>query len=317
MDFLTITILTTTAGADLVSEALMAAGSAGTQIEDRADVAQNQQPEGRWDILDPAIAARMGEDVKVIGYYEMNGGEMDAVADVRARMEALGRAELGFDPGKLAMEVRSMAGEDWAESWKKQFKPFRLGKSMLVKPSWTEVEMLPGDKLIEIDPGMAFGTGTHETTGLCVALIEEYVKPGMRAIDVGTGTGILAIAARHMGAVDLLATDIDPVAVRVAEENIRINGMGEQIRTMQGDLLEAVDETCDVMIANIIADAILMLCAPVRKHIADGGLFICSGIAEGRKDEVVAALTEAGYRDLDVRTAGEWCAIACRKNRIL
>ena len=313
MDFLAVCVLTTTEGADLVSEALMAAGSAGTQIEDRADVAVNQRPEGRWDIIDPSIAQRMGEDVRVTGYYEANGREMDAVADVRARIHALSRMDMGIEMGKLSIDVQALTGEDWAETWKRSFVPFRLGERMVVKPSWTNAQLAPGDKLIEIDPGMAFGTGTHETTGLCVQLIEHYVKPGMRAIDLGTGTGILAIAARHMGAVDLLATDIDPVAVRVAAENIRINGMAGEIRTLAGDLLECVDEVCDVMIANIIADVILMLCASVRKHIADGGLFICSGITIERRDEVVQALIAAGYRELDVRTKGEWCAIACAK----
>ena len=140
------------------------------------------------------------------------------------------------------------------------------------------------------------------------------MKPGMTAIDIGTGTGILAIAAAHMGAKDVLATDLDPMAVKVAAENIEKNGFAGRIRTRCGDLLEAVDETADIVIANIIADVIKMLAAPVRAHIAPGGRFICSGIARERKDEVIEALNKAGYKNLDIRDRGEWTAIEAERD---
>src|SRR5699024_1939314 len=129
---------------------------------------------------------------------------------------------------------------DWAESWKKDFTPIRLGRHMVVKPSWCEYEAQAGDHIIELDPGMAFGTGTHETTGMCVRLVEEHVRPGQKVIDLCTGTGILAIAAAHMGARDVLAIDLDAVAVRVAKENVENNGFAEIIRVQQGDLLDHV-----------------------------------------------------------------------------
>ena len=145
---------------------------------------------------------------------------------------------------------------------------------------------------------------------MCVALVEEYVKQGDKVIDVGTGTGILAIAAGKVGASDVLATDLDAMAVRVARENADLNDMHDIIRTREGDLLEAVDEVADVAVANIIADVIIMMAAPIRKHIRPGGIFICSGIARERQDEVIDALNEAGYQNLDVRNQGEWTAIA-------
>ena len=184
---------------------------------------------------------------------------------------------------------------------------------MLVKPGWADCEVLPGDKVIEIDPGMAFGTGTHETTGMCVELVEKYVAPGTSAIDVGTGTGILAIAAAHMGARDVLAIDIDRVAVRVAKENVRINGFEDVIRCQAGDLLENVDEVADVVIANIISDVIVMIAAPVKAHIRPGGVFICSGVSAERRQDVLDALNAAGYAQLDVCDRGGWCAMAARK----
>ncbi len=313
MEWLEYTVLTTTEASDMVSNLLIEAGSKGVMIEDKNDVQLNQRPEGQWDIIDEEIARKMGDDVKVTGYYPVDERIADTIAHVEAELKRLRALELGFAAGKLTASTNAVDEEDWAESWKKSYKPFRLGRHMVVKPGWESFDAQPGDQIIEIDPGMAFGTGTHETTGLCVELVEERVKPGMDVIDIGTGTGILAIAAAHMGA-RVLATDLDPIAVRVAGENVKINGFQDVIRTRAGDLLEAVDETADIVIANIIADVIRMLAAPVRAHIRPGGTFICSGIARERKNEVIEALEQAGYRNLDVRDRGEWSAIAADRD---
>lgn len=309
MNWLEYTVLTTTEGSDMVSEILIEAGSKGTMIEDKNDVALNQRPEGQWDIIDEEIARRIGDDVKVTGYYPVDERITDTLAYLGAELERVRAMDLGFDAGKLTASTHSIDEEDWAESWKKSYKPFRLGTHIVIKPGWEKYEAQPGDKIIEIDPGMAFGTGTHETTGLCVEFIEDIVRPGMKVIDIGTGTGILAIAAAHMGAGDVLATDLDPVAVRVAGENIAINGFENVIRTRCGDLLEAVEETADLVVANIIADVIRMLAKPVRAHIAPGGRFLCSGIARERRQEVIDSLNEAGYTNLMIHDKGEWSAI--------
>ena len=314
MDWLELTVLTTTEGSELVSQILSDAGASGTVIEDKNDVALNQRPEGQWDIIDEEIARRMGDDVKVKAYYAMDARVKDTLAHIASALDDLRANAAGLPLGKLETLVSNVDDEDWAENWKKQYKPFRLGRHMVVKPGWETFDAQPDDKIIDIDPGMAFGTGTHETTGMCVELIEDYVKPGDTAIDIGTGTGILAIAAALAGAKDVLATDLDPVAVRVAAENVRINGFADVIRTRQGDLLQAVDERANVVIANIIADVIAMLAQPVRAHIEDGGLFICSGIARERSDFVIEALKAAGYQQpMDIREKGEWMAIAARK----
>ena len=313
MNWMVITVLTTTEAADMISQILIDAGSKGVMIEDKNDVALNQRPEGQWDIIDEEIARRIGDDVKVTGYYPVDARLGDAVAAIEAGVRRVKGLGLDFPLGKLEVQKSTIDEEDWAENWKKEYKPFRLGEHMVIKPGWEHVDAQPGDKIIEIDPGMAFGTGTHETTGMCVRLVEKYVKPGMDVIDVGTGTGILAIAAAHMGAKDVLAIDLDPVAVRVAAENIRINHFEGVIRAQEGDLLEAVSETADVVIANIIADVICMMAAPVRAHIREGGLFICSGIARERKMEVLDALNAANYRDYEILDDGEWTAIAARK----
>ncbi len=313
MDWMECTILTTTEASELISQVLLDAGSAGTMIEDKNDVAANQRPEGQWDIIDEAIAKRIGDDVKVTGYFEADEKLSDRLAFIDGELRRLRGMDLGMDLGKLEVKRHGVEEQDWTESWKAAFKPFRLGSHMVVKPSWETAQLQPGDHVIEIDPGMAFGTGTHETTGMCVALVEKYVKPGDRVIDIGTGTGILAIAAAHMGAGPVLATDLDAVAVRVAAENVKINGFGDVIDVRCGDLLDVVQESGDVVIANIIADVIIMLAAPVRQRIVEGGLFICSGISVQRLDDVLAALKDAGFEVLEAQTQGEWCAVAARK----
>ena len=170
-------VLTTTAAADMISEILLELGSGGTMIEDKNDVAANQRPEGRWDILDESIAARMSDDVKVTGYFPMDESFDGIVAELKARLDELRAMEMDFDLGKLEVYWQEFENQDWSESWKKDFQPIRLGKHIVVCPGWAEVELEEGDKVIEIDPGMAFGTGTHETTAMCTAMVEQYVHP--------------------------------------------------------------------------------------------------------------------------------------------
>ena len=312
-DWMQVKVLTTTAGADLVSEILLEAGSEGTMIEDRNDVFENQRPEGQWDIIDPAIADRIGEDVKVTGYYPIDENRNNVISSIASALGRLQALTPDVDLGKLEMQGQGFENEDWSESWKKSFKPIRLGDHIVICPGWLEYEKQPDDKVIEIDPGMAFGTGTHETTGMCAALIEKYVQPGQRVIDIGTGSGILAIVAAHMGAKEVLATDLDAVAVRVAAENAALNGFGDKIDCRCGDLLDVVDVSGDVVIANIIADVILMLAKPVRERIVPNGVFICSGIAIDRREDVRRALLENDYEILDEPVKGEWAAFAARK----
>ncbi len=313
MDWIELTVLTTTQGSDIVSAQLIEAGSAGTVIEDRNDIQANQRPEGTWDILDESIALKMSEDVKVTGYYPADERAADAVADVRARLEALKGMALGIELGKLEILSARVDEEDWAEYWKAAFKPFKIGERLAIRPSWTQYDAQPGDLVIELDPGMAFGTGTHETTALCAGWLEELVKPGVKAIDLGTGTGILAIAAALLGAKDVLATDIDPVAVRVAQENIKINRVDGAVRAKEADVLKGIGETADLVIANIITDVILLIAPAVYQHVNAGGDFLCSGISTNRGDEIELALRNAGFTDIRRRERGEWAAFAAKK----
>ena len=312
MDWMEAVVHTTTMGADLVSDVLMNAGAVGTAIEDRYDVTSSKKEDGMWDMIDEDVLRHMSEDVLVKAYFKDDQTAQETLLLVQEKLREIGRLDLGFDAGSLAVEHTSVHEQDWAENWKKYYKPFHAGERLVVKPSWEPYQAQENDLVIEMDPGMAFGTGTHETTGMCMQMLEKYVQPGMTCIDLGTGTGILAIAAAKLGAKDVLAIDLDETAVKVAKENIAHNGLENTIRAKAGDLFKETSESADVVVANIIADVICGLCAPARAHIREGGVFICSGIIREREQDVQDALAKAGYTVENRIEKGEWVCLAAR-----
>ncbi|MEG0740728.1 MAG: 50S ribosomal protein L11 methyltransferase [Clostridia bacterium] len=304
---------TTTGGADLVSEALMLLGATGTEIVDRADVPDPSKPGVYWELYDPQMLADMPQDVLVKAWFEQNEHTHDVLELAKQKLADYQTADFGIDFGTLRMELQGVADEDWAENWKKYYKPFRVGTRLVVKPTWEPYQQQESDLLIELDPGMAFGTGTHETTNMCMMLLEKHLHGGMRVMDVGTGSGILAIAAAKLGAEDVLAIDIDPDAVKVAKENVILNHVQARVRTVVGDLVKGEAMPCELAVANIVADAICMLAGPLTRHLVRDGLLICSGIIREREQDVLAAVKEAGYTVYDRCEKGEWVAL-CLKN---
>lgn len=315
MDWIELIVHTTSVGSDSVSAIFMDCGASGTMIEDRADIPDPNQPHGIWEIVDPALLESMPADVLVHAWFE-EGPTIPALLDsVRSRLEELSsRQSESSDYGSLHLDSRSVNDQAWTDIWKKYFKPFHAGTRLVVKPSWEPFTPDTDDLVIEIDPGMAFGSGTHETTGMCLSLLESVIHGGEEVIDVGTGSGILAIGAALLGAGHVLAIDIDPDAVKVARENIDHNHVGQIVSVQQGNLLDRVTDTCDICVANIISDVIISFASPLMNHIRPGGLFICSGIVSQRSDEVAHALKTAGYEILQKVTKGEWTAFLSRRN---
>ncbi len=311
MDWIELIVHTTSAGADSVSDLMIGLGSAGTMTEDRADIPDPSRPSGIWEIIDPKLLEKMPEDVLVHAWFEPGNTFSETLSQLREGLEQLRRKNPGC--GTLRIDSRSVPDENWGENWKLLYHPLRAGKHLIIKPSWEEAAPLPGDHVIQLDPGMAFGSGYHDTTLLCLSLMERYLRPGDRVIDVGTGSGILAIGAAMSGAGEVLAIDIDPNAVRVAKENIAVNGVSDRIRVQQGNLLDQVSEVCNLCMANIIADVIISFAAPLMSHILPGGVFICSGIVAERKEEVRSALLNAGYQILEDQTTEEWAAFCARR----
>ncbi len=311
MNWIEMIVHTTTAGTDWVSELLMDHGATGTMIEDRADIPDPSKPHGIWEIIDPKLLENMPEDVLVHAWFSP-----EDFPALRTRLdERLSEmASEHTDFGSLTTDIRTVSEDSWAEVWKKYYKPFYAADHLVVKPTWEDFSPAPGDRVIELDPGMAFGSGTHETTGMCIALLEKTIRGGERIIDVGTGSGILAIAAALLGAGHVLAIDIDPDAVRVASENVLHNGVDAIVTVQEGDLLKKVDAVCDICVANIISDIIISFAKPLMEHIVPGGLFLCSGIVRERTEEVRQALLDAGYEILETVHRGEWTAFLSRRN---
>ena len=312
MDWIEIIVHTTSSGSDFISGMLMDHGISGTMIVDRADIPDPGRPHGYWEIVDPKLLDSMPPDVEVHAWIEESTDSSSLLSDLRKNLDLVRSSHPEY--GTLIMDRRSVSDNEWTDVWKKYYKPFYAADHLVVKPTWEDFSPAPGDRIIEIDPGMAFGSGTHETTGMCIAMLEDTICGGERIIDVGTGSGILAIAAGLLGAGHVLAIDIDPDAVRVAAENVAHNGLDRIIDVQQGNLLDHVDEVCDICVANIISDVIISFAKPLMKHIAPGGLFLCSGIVRERSGEVAAALKDAGYEILKTEYRGEWTAFMSRRN---
>jgi ribosomal protein L11 methyltransferase len=222
------------------------------------------------------------------------------------------REALKDAPGvRPELTIRFVAEEDWANAWKQFFKPQRIGERFVVKPTWEEWTPAPNDVVIQIDPGMAFGTGLHATTRLCLRALEEQVRPGMTVADVGTGSGILAVGAALLGAGRVDAVDNDPVAVRVAQENVDVNAVGDRVTVAEASAPPA--GAFDIVVANILADVILGMASALFAATVPSGLLITSGIIEHRAEDVRRGLSAMGFTIEQTATDGEWVAVLARR----
>ncbi len=321
MKYIEIDIETTSAGIEAVVSALLAIGITDTVVEDPRDIEDLMEKKQTydWDYLDDEVIAKLQDAPKVTVYLEDTEENRGQISAVEAAMEALSKGVCRGDFGDAAdfgsLHVTSSFDDDtqWKDKWKEYFKPARISKSLVVKPTWEEYEKQEGDLVIEIDPGMAFGTGTHETTSLCVRMLEEYQKKGDKVLDVGCGSGILSIAAALLGAEDVLGVDIDPVAVEVAQENIRLNHVESVCRADYGDLTKGIDYKADIVVANLMADLVMMLADDAAKHMTDDGYFISSGILVEKEIQVADYLRGRGLAIMEVREDGGWCCIVAKK----
>lgn len=212
-----------------------------------------------------------------------------------------------------SIQISLVDDQDWLHKWKEYFVPARITPRIVVKPTWARYSADPGDIVIDIDPGMAFGTGTHPTTALCLRLLEMYIEPGDDVLDVGSGTGILSVAAALLGKGKVLALDLDPEAVSSTGLNALQNGVSDRVEARCADLTENVDFMADVVIANLMADLVVMLSKDVAKHLKGKSVYIVSGILKEKEDFVREALSRTGFKVLNVLYEEEWCAIASKQ----
>ena len=236
--------------------------------------------------------------------------------DIREDVEFL-REMLKKDGIEGEIKMIGLNEEDWANAWKAYYKPIKIGSRIVIVPAWEKYEASEGELIVRMDPGMAFGTGTHETTRLVIGLLEKYTTPGVRMLDVGTGSGILAICASRLGAGECKAYDIDPMSVRVARENIKDSGL-TNITCDQSDLLRSVDldgGKYGLICANIVADIIIRMTPDVHKYIAEDGVLLASGIIMERSDDVVRCFEEHGFEIVERAEENGWCALAVKRTK--
>lgn len=321
MKYYQVTIYLNHAGIEPVSAALLEKGYDSIVVDDPADVADilNKKETYEWDYIDPSVFADQDKEPTISIYFEdsktsvLQIMEVTKIVDLVKKNVESGMYGEDADFGRLHVESVIVDDDDWKDKWKEYFKPSKITDRLVVKPTWEEYEKAEDELVIQIDPGMAFGTGTHETTTLCMTLLEKYLKDGQSVMDVGCGSGILAIAAALLGSEDILGVEIDPDAVRTAIENVELNGVDDVITVQQGDLTKDVDKVVDLIVANLMAPLVIQLSDAAAEHLTENGIYISSGILVEKKDMVAEAVCKAGFEIIEILEKGEWCAIAAQK----
>ena len=317
MKWLELHIDTNPAGIEPVSDLLRDQGIEGLVIEDEGEfkdfLEQNRQ---YWDYVDDSLAQSMAGKSRVTFYLEDSNQGFTTLAAVRIALTALKNS--GADYGPLILSMENVEDADWENNWKAFYKPMEIGERLLVIPDWEEAEA--GDRVaLRLNPGLIFGTGSHATTRLCLTALERLVRPGMRVLDLGCGSGILSIAALLLGADFAFGCDIDDKAVDVAYENAALNGIGRDRYTVQagdvtGDarLRREMGEGYDIVVANIVADVIIALAPTAKTLKKPEGYFLCSGIIDDRAEEVKQKLEAAGLTILETHSSEGWFCYLCR-----
>jgi len=306
MRYIEVKIYTAPEEVDPLTCILTEKGIAGFAVEDIRDIQElmDRKRSYDWDYIDESLINANDIRTNVTFYLDDTEEGRNTLKQIREELANAGA-------GEYELVSKTVDDSEWKDKWKEYFKPARITERIVIKPTWEEYSPEPGELVIEIDPGMAFGTGTHPTTKLCVKLLEKYLEPGSDTVlDVGCGSGILSVASVLLGAQKVLAVDIDPVAVEVTKENAERNRVSDKITVMEGDLTKGLSVKADIVAANLMADLVILLSKDVSKHLSGKGVYISSGILTERKEEVAAAIKSCGFCILEVLEEGEWCAIA-------
>jgi ribosomal protein L11 methyltransferase len=316
-----LTVLATESSQEMVTHYLTELGAGGVSVEEAwsedkpRDTSFGQLYDTPLNNIRPGYA--------VFKAYFSEDTAMDPIAS-ELKLLLQGLPEFGYDAGEFTIALGDVHQDDWADAWKQYFKPIAITERLTIKPTWEEYEPREGELIIELDPGMAFGTGTHPTTALCLKALDSAISGGESVIDVGTGSGVLAIGAIKLGASQVLALDLDPVAVKSAEENIAQNHLQSDVEVKLSDLLGILREErddraggvkppVDIVVANILAEIILLFLADVMEVLKPGGIYITSGIYKNKEQAVEAGLLAAGFEIMDVLRQEEWIAFVAGK----
>ena len=313
MKFIELTIHTTTEASEIVADVMWNYTNYGVSISDVADViALQKNRDGLyWDYMDENLVSRREGDVLVKCCVAADAAETcrDIVRDIRKAQER-SSGEIPF--GTLEDVKREVDGDEWLDVWKKHFRPIHLGRIVVV-PEWIDYAPAPDEKIVLLDSNMAFGTGEHETTSMCVELMQDYVAPDSVCIDVGCGSGILGISAVKLGAKKAYLTDIDTVAVASARHNCELNGVADKTVVAHSDLLDDAEIVGDILLANITGEILVRLAPSIPKNLGEKGVLILSGIIESRLAMVREAYAAVGMEVVRECRKGEWFALVLRR----
>ena len=306
MKWTEVCIKTTEEASDAISDMLTTIGAGGVVIEDPNEIRRQIESPNSLDYADQEFMDSLGTEVTVKAYFNEESTPEQLAVLIQEKIKFISQF---LNVGKGYAGYAEVDDEDWATAWKKYYKPFHISSSVVIKPSWEEYSRQEGEIIVEMDPGMAFGTGTHETTRLCSQLLEKYVEKNDTVIDVGCGTGILSIIAVKLGASHATAIDIDEVASRVTKENCSMNGCLDKISVRKGVLMDLEPQKADIVVANIIADVVINLSTIIPSYLKNGGILLTSGIIKERKDDVMKAYMDNGFKFISLLEMGEWVAI--------
>lgn len=311
MKWLEFSVQTVDEAVEAISNILHEAGASGVVIEDAAELSKARIDQfGEIYALNPDDFPTEGVIVKA--YLPESSYVNETIEEIKLAITNL--AEFNINVGKNIVKIAEVNEEDWATAWKQYYHPVKISERFTIVPTWEVYTPVSTDELIiELDPGMAFGTGTHPTTVMCLQALEKYTKQGDSVIDVGTGSGVLAIGAAMLGVKRVHALDLDEVAVRSARENVTLNKVDDAVEVFHGNLLDTVKEPADVVVANILAEIILTFTDDAFSIVKPGGLYITSGIIGAKRDEVKAGLVASGFNIEEVIMMEDWVAIIARK----
>jgi len=310
MKFTELTIHTTTEGSELIADILWRYTNYGVAVSDVKDVIALQQNKVLyWDYIDENLLSER-QDVLVKAFVPKDETAA-TLPKIREDLEELSLNCEGVTKlGSLETTLREVEGDDWIEIWKTHFRPLHIGERIVVCPEWIAYDKKPDEEVVKLDSNMAFGTGEHETTAMCLKLLQEYLTPSSVCIDVGCGSGILGISAIKLGAKYAYLTDIDYVAVESAKHNSEINGVADKVTVAHSNLLDNAEIKGDIMLANITAEILCGLAPSIPKNLKAGGTLILSGIIESRLDMVIKAFTAQGLKLEKTVKEGEWLALS-------
>ena len=305
MDWAEIKIKVPTAFTDEASAIANMAVPYGIYIEDYSDLEKGAEEIAHINLIDEELLASDRKHSVIHLYISKENNVKESTEYLTERLAA---CNIPF-----ILEEDNISEKEWENNWKQFFKTTEIGKRLCIRPCWETYENKEGRKVLSIDPGAAFGTGTHATTSMCLEALDELVENGITVLDIGSGSGILSIASVLLGAKNAVGVDIDPVAVKVAKENAAINKVEDKATYLVGNLSEQISDKFDIVVANIVADAIILLSGDVPALLKDNGLFLCSGIIDIRADEVENALNKYGFKIVKTFEKSGWVAFLAQK----